>query len=86
MSTSATTRKALTMTRAQKTPEATKPVQAKGSVQVHVLPESSKKTLCGINPATWKEKVELAEDAKFNCPVCAEALKAQAKKAKTEAI
>lgn len=85
MSTTATKRKALTMTRAQKTPEGTIAVQAKGSVQIHVLPDGSKKTRCGIVVGNWREQIELDADAKFNCPLCAEALKAQAKKAKAEA-
>ena len=57
-------------------------MQAKGSVQAHVLREGSKTTLCGIVVANWKERVELDADAKFNCPLCAKALKAEAKKAK----
>jgi hypothetical protein len=84
MSTTVTKRK-LTLSKAKASPEGTKPVQAKGSVQVHVLPENETKTACGIVIGNWREQIELDADAKFNCPVCAEALKAQAKKAKAEA-
>jgi len=85
MSTTATKRKALTMKKGQAIPEGTSAVQAKGSVQVHVLPEGSKKTLCGIIVGNWREQIELDPSTKFNCPLCVEALKAQAKNAKAEA-
>jgi hypothetical protein len=87
MSTTATTKRApLALAKGVKnTLDGSTIVQAKGSVQRHVLAAGSETTLCRINTAKWSAKAEVADDATVSCPLCADALKAEAKKAKDAA-
>lgn len=73
------TRKPLVLKKAVKnTLDGATNVKAKRSQQRHVLPAGETKTLCGIDTAKWNEQDEVSETT-VNCPLCAEALKAQAK-------
>jgi hypothetical protein len=57
-------------------------VQAKRSIQRHVLPADTTLTLCVIDTAKWVERVDVDANAKINCPLCAAALKAETQKTK----
>jgi hypothetical protein len=76
-----TERKPLTLKRpVANTLEGSSLVRAARGQQRHVLPAKATTTLCGIDSGKWIELVNVS-DEKVNCPPCAAALKALAKKA-----
>jgi hypothetical protein len=84
-STTKSERKPLVLSKAVKnTLDRSTIVKAKRSQQRHVLPAETSRTICGIDTARWSEHDEVTETT-VTCPLCAEQLKALAKKAKDEA-
>jgi hypothetical protein len=78
---STTERKPLTLRRPVKnTLDGSTLVRAARGQQRHVLPAKAMTTLCGIDTGKWVELVDVTGE-KVNCPPCAAALKALAKKA-----
>jgi hypothetical protein len=55
--------------------------KSKRSPQFHVLPAGTTTTLCAIDTARWSAPDEVPAGAKVNCRLCADQLKALAKKA-----
>ena len=85
MSTTTNARKPLVLPKGVKnTVEGSTLVRSGKGKQVHVLPAGSTRTLCGIESTKWSETVAV-DGTTTNCPVCAEALKAEAKKAQQQA-
>jgi hypothetical protein len=82
MNATAPARRALVLARPVKnTLPSSTVVKSKRSPQFHVLPADRTTTLCGIETSKWSTPDEVAAGAKVNCPLCAEALKAEAKAA-----
>jgi hypothetical protein len=78
-STTANARKPLTLKKpVANTLDGTTIVKAKRSPQRHVLPKGEKVTLCRIDTAKWAAQDDVTETT-VTCPLCAEALKVEAK-------